>query len=352
MTSNESHETSESGKSNEWTLFERVDSSATRSTITGDGALLPQPFYGLPTENVHEWTSYFKTYVRYKRLPPNEAVELFKVLARGQLAAWICTLDPSVRDEPAALSKAFYMKYMGSPMRQIRIGKDLFSRRQGPTETVDDFFIAVQLMAQQMDVKVSDDILRHTIMAGLRPTIAGTVMAVGRQTTGLDELLEAARAAELIATSTAAESTSVTDLAREIKRLTERIDNCTVREVRASRSPSPMTRKVHFNQERRSPSPSPARQQQSATSTSRQFSLDEPPYRRQLYNRQREYSNGPRSQQQQQQQMRCTRCNLLHGSFDRCIAMGRRCYGCNGLNHLVKCCFSNRQQNGRNYSQS
>jgi len=318
-------------KSNDWTLFEELPDSSTRTVITGDGALLPQPFHGLPTENVTEWTNYFKTYVCYKRLAPPEALELFKVLARGPLAAWITTLDPAVRNDPSQLSKQFYRKYLGSPTRQIRIGKDLFSRRQGPTESVDDFFVAVRSMAQQMDVTVSDDILRHTIMAGLRPAIAGIVMAVGRDTISFDDLLESARAAELMSASATAEVASVADLALQVQKLTDKIEKCTVREVRASRSPSPAPRQVSFDVRQRSPSP--AARQQPVQPSSRQYNYVEP-RRQDVYNRR---YNG------QQPPTRCSRCNLLHGSNDACTAMGKRCHGCGAYNHLIASCRSRRR---------
>jgi hypothetical protein len=79
-----------------WSLLDEEstsESSSSRSSISGDAALLPSPFHGLPTENPFEYTAYFKTYVRYKHLSNVDALELFKVLARGQCA----TLDQHAR---------------------------------------------------------------------------------------------------------------------------------------------------------------------------------------------------------------------------------------------------------------
>jgi len=357
---------------NKWSLFDEESnsgsSSSSRSSISGDAALLPSPFHGLPTENPFEYTAYFKTYVRYKHLSNVDALELFKVLARGQCATWISTLDSDTRSDPTSFSNAFYARYMSYPSRQIRLGKDLFSRRQGATESVDDYFVDVQSHAQQMEVDVSDDILRHKIMAGLRPALVGTVMAVARHATSLDDLLEAARAAELMISSNAADAKSVSDLALEIKRLSDKIEATTVRRV-SSRSPSPNPRRVSFdlphdNQTSSGRPQSINRPNNNGANTygryesgyNGSFRRRSPVYYQnqaapfqQQFQPQQSASAAVNVQHQatsQQQQdtspIRCSRCNLLHGPNGRCAAMGRRCFGCGLMNHFMAQCRTTR----------
>ena len=345
-------------------------SSSSRSSISGNAALLPSPFHGLPTENPFEYTAYFKTYVRYKHLSNVDALELFKVLARGQCATWISTLDSDTRSDPASFSNAFYARYMSSPTRQIRLGKDLFSRRQGATESVDDYFVDVQSLAQQMEVDVSDDILRHTIMAGLRPALAGTVMAVARHASSLDDLLEAARAAELIVSSSAVDAKSVSDLALEIKRLSDKIEATTVRRV-SSRSPSPNPpnpRRVSFdlpydNQTSSGRSQSIKGPRNNGSNTYARYDSgyngsfrrrspvyyqnQATPFQQQFQPQQSAAAVNVQHQATSQQQedpspIRCSRCNLLHGPNGRCPAMGRRCFGCGLMNHFMAQCRTTR----------
>jgi len=149
MHSSASHET-------QWSLFEDISSdSSDRPPISGDGTLIPTLLHGIPSENLQEWIQYFKTFSRYKRHKQSEALELFKVLSRGSMATWIATLDPATSSDPKTFSKAFQTKYLNCPSRQVRLGKYLFSRRQGPIESVDDYFVAIQSLVHRHQLNIT-----------------------------------------------------------------------------------------------------------------------------------------------------------------------------------------------------
>jgi len=268
------------------------------------------------------------------------------------MATWIATLDPDTSSDPKSFSKAFQTKYLSCPSRQVRLGKDLFSRRQGPTESVDDYFVAIQSLAHQLDITINDDILRHAIVAGLRPNIAGIVMALSKAPT-IDELLEVARAAELIASSSTPESTAVADLTSEIRRLSAKIDSSTVHQI--SQSP----RRVRFDDHSRSPSPAPRHDQQATRQQyperQRQYQqYHQPHYQRQFPDRKSvNYQQPPTYQQQptfsgQSLSFRCSRCSYLHDPNSLCPAMkpGRTCKSCGLPGHFQAACRSSRLNRG------
>jgi hypothetical protein len=56
--------------------------------------------------------------------------------------------------------------------------------------------------SREVDDKTSNDLIRHAITSGLRPNIAGHVMASAAKADPIDELLEAARVVELMTAAT------------------------------------------------------------------------------------------------------------------------------------------------------
>ena len=73
----------------------------------------------------------------------------------------------------------------------------MFTRKQAANESVDEYFAPVQALARQMDDKPNDDIIKYSLIAGLRPNISGTVMAFAKdpdEPQTIQQLLEAAHA--------------------------------------------------------------------------------------------------------------------------------------------------------------
>jgi len=309
-------------------VAEITDSTVKLNAVTGDGALLPPPFHGLPSENVHEWNDYFTRYIRYKRLNADQALELFVVLLRGSAATAFSTLDEAAQSDHAKVSRWFDDRYKFSPRRKFKLGQELFLRKQLAGETVDDYFVAIQSIARQIDDKPSDEIIRFAISSGLRPNIAGHVMAFAAKAESIDELLEAARVAELMTAATP-DASAVETLIAEVKRLGDRIDASTTRSVSQTRSPSAERRQVTFTD--RAPTPPPIRQQ------SESFRPAQPAagryYQGNNYQGQQPETNGMRQ--------RCSYCWGLHGpNRTDCFGHNKACFICSKIGHLAKCCRS------------
>jgi len=219
-----------------------------------------------------------------------------------------------IQNDPSAFSREFTKKFIQCPTRQIRIGQQLFTRKQGQLETVDEYVVAMQNLAQQMDVPPTPEILRHTVLAGLRPALSGTALALSKEIKTMEEFVEMLRAAELMSTANS-DNTAVADLAKQINELSEKLDKITVRRVETP----PPSRRVTF-QDRRSPSPAPP-----ADAVSRRES-------RWSNNRNNNTNNNSN-----RSKSRCTACNRFH-DVNNCFARGKFCKRCNLKNHFAICC--------------
>ena len=209
-------------------------------------------------------------------------------------------------------------------------------RKQGPAETVDEYVVAIQDLASQIEEKPSDEIIRYAITSGLRPKIAGHVMAFNK-INSVDELLEAARAAEMM-TSATPDASAVESLTAEVKRLSDQFAAATVRSVRPQ-SPSVDRRRVAFAD--RDPTPPPPVRPYNARNNT--------PVARALQSANYGYNNvtsQPQQQQPPQQQQtgprgnpsRCPACFGKHGPRPTdCFAYNKICYVCQGFHHFARC---------------
>jgi len=186
----------------------------------------------------------------------------------------------------------------------------------------------MQQLAGQMNVEISPEVL----LAGLHPSLAGTTMAFGSHTTSLDDLFDALRAAELMTPVQLTDSASVAALTAEIKRLSTKIDQNTVRHATSPSLSTP--RRVSFSN---SLPPSPSRRQDQLQHRQRQ---QQSPHRGPQRQQQSHY---PQQQQhyQQSRYRRCNRCNRSHlPGLANCPSNGKRCVNCCRLNHFRCYCRS------------
>jgi len=313
--------------------------------ISGDGALLPPPFHGLPTENAHEWHNYFKRYITYKRLSPVQQLELFTVLLRGPAAASFAGLDPDAQQDVEKVEKWFNNVYKFPSRQKYKVGHQLFTRKQGPNETVDEYFAAVQSLARQMDDKPSDEILRYSLIAGLRPNIAGAVIAFAKDEDDIKtvpQLHEAVRLAELMIGHTP-DMSSFDTLLAEVKRLGERIDKSTIAQTNTRQS----ERRVSFSRSptrsRQSPaprSPTPERRYSSAATAATRGNFNRQP-RQQQFQQQRQFQrSGQQPANQQTSSTRCNRCGRFHSFNQPCPAYNKQCNHCLKYSHFAVVCRS------------
>ena len=305
--------------------------AAPANSISGDGALLPPPFEGKASEDAENWLAYFVQYCTYKGIDGKpQQLELWKLLMRGQAHDYFASLPDDQKDTFAHMQAAFKRRYQQSELIKYRSAKDLFTRKQAITETVDDYVTLMRKMARKISETLDDDMVMYAILAGLQPQIASYVVAKAPKTTA--ELLDAARVAELTV-QPAADTHWVEQLAEmqtEVKNLRKQLERCSTAVITSTsdrRSPTPERRRVSF-QPRPSTPPTGATNNQ----TSSNYGNSSKSYYR------KPYAQGS----SQGSNSTCDRCGYAtHRSpKDQCPALreGATCAFCRKPRHFAKVC--------------
>lgn len=250
-------EHNDTGNDPSLSMQDGVGGAAAAATISGDGALLPTPFEGKPSDDATAWLGYFVQYCDYKGIKGKpQQLQLFRLLMKNQAWEWYDALEQTEKDTYDNLEKSFKKRYEQSNLVKYRSAKDIFNRKQGNDESVDDYVTAMRQMAKKISEKPDEDMIRFAILAGLQPHIANLVVA--KAPTNITELLEEARIAELTTPPYAADSPALQLLTAEVKRLSKQLErNATFAITSERRSPTPERRRVSFSSTH-SPTPPPS----------------------------------------------------------------------------------------------
>ena len=323
-------------------------------TISGDGALLPTPFEGKSSDDADAWLQYFKQFCTYKGITgkPQE-LQLFQLLMTNQSREWYSSLEKTETDTIDKLEKAFKKRYMQSELIKYRSARDIFSRKQGKDECVDDYVSAMKQMAKRISEKPDENMTRFAILAGLQPHIANVVVAKAPK--DIATLLDEARIAELTTPPTS-DSAAIQHLTEEVKRLSMELERNRSRTTAAitsdRRSPTPERRRVSFSPSRPATSPRPSgfddqyeRRRDNGSQDRR--NAERGGYNRRGYTQRGRYQKYPPRQGQGNQgqvsNQTCTRCGYPSphpGGMESCPAMrnGRTCGYCKRTGHFSSQC--------------
>jgi len=69
----------------------------------------------------------------------------------GNAAIWLDSLPQDVRDDHNRLIAAFDERYKKPELLTVKSAKEIFSRKQGSAETVDDFIAHMRKLANQIE---------------------------------------------------------------------------------------------------------------------------------------------------------------------------------------------------------
>lgn len=293
----------------------------------------PPSFSGRSTDDAFAFVKQFERYVEWKNVTADDRKRtLFAVLLRDNAGAWYDTISQSDKSSFEALRAAFDKRYLSTDAVKHRSARDLFTKKQGESETVDDFVASVRRQAQL--IGVNDDVVKWVLLCGLKPQIS-TVVTQQKAGT-VDEILDAARLAEL---TTAPPSTmdntlildQIAQLQSEVRRLGRDRDVTT---VGPSRSPTPERRRVSFNSE----------YSQRLPPDMRQFSRSTPMSGKQGQLRAPSSNNWPPKggNLQYTEQAACYRCAKYNCTGQRgvCAGYGKHCFSCGKFNHVSRACRS------------
>jgi hypothetical protein len=304
--------------------------TAAAATVSGmDFINVPPPsFSGRSTDDAFAFMKAFERYVDWKGVSDdNRKRALFAVLLRDNAGAWYDTITDTDKASYTSLRAAFDKRYLSTDAVKRRSARDLFTKKQATSETVDDYVASVRRHA--LLIGANEEIVKYALLWGLKPHISAIVTQQRADT--VEQIVEAARLAELTSDNTpaaAADNTiildEIADLKAEIRRIGRERER--VNTVGLSRSPTPEQRRVSFtDNKRRSPTPE-ARYYNRAASGESQGRLRAPPS---MYVQQQYTGN--------QYCYRCGRHNCS-GQRDICNAYGKKCFSCGRFNHVARVC--------------
>jgi len=249
---------------------------------------------------------------------------------------------------------------------RFKCANDLFSRKQLPDESVDDY--ETQMRKSARLIEVDDKILQLILVNGFKPWISAQVTQAKPES--VDRILEVASLAELTAPKVTTTDVHITeqlvDLQAELRRLSMKIDNASVTTVHPRLSTE--DQHLHFIrlQSAQLFTPTPGRRAQFNYQQSVQPFIPKTTYVPQDHYRHDEYSrlNAPLYNSNQPQQApnfneqrkqgladgpqsqpptgTCTRCARNHGRNSFCQARDptKVCNFCHKRGHFKAACFS------------
>jgi hypothetical protein len=302
---------------------------------SAESSLAPKPFAGATTDtdNAERWLLYLKKYISYRHLRGDEALALFKLLLIDQAQDWLYALPEGQADSFEHLEEAFMQRFTPNPLQRYQKASHMWTRNQGPTESVDAYITALKTAANQIQFR-DEQQLGYCIIRGLRAPLRMHVLQ--NQHGSLDEIAHSARVAEIATAGATDNDKTVAELSRTVSVLVDKLttkDNAVATPPVATVAAVAMGGADNDRQPRRQPFQS-------------------------AYNR----PGGTQGRQQRQQPSQsryqdrggqttsrsCGNCLGFHDS-NRCPAFGQTCYNCDRRNHFARACCS-RPQARRQFS--
>jgi len=320
-------------------------------------SVMPPPFTG-KSEDANDWARHFYKYCVYKEYDDRKALPLFKVLMVGPAADWLESLPEDKTKDYKVLKKAFDERFQTPEVVKFKSAKAIFSRRQADDENVDEFCESMLKLGRR--VEVDEAMLRYAILNGLRPEIAAYVTQ--QKVTTMEQLLEAARVAELTAPNKGVADNTIleqlADVRSEVKRMAANWDRLTASPIvqQRSRPASASPKRVTFDE-------SPQRSQYVWNQGMQQRNIDLGTYRggpsqatwgdRPRARTGYQYSaQTPQQRRQQQYQSsepqrgfggarpQCQKCGRpQHDHPNYCPAINQNCRCCGRKGHFARVCF-------------
>jgi len=155
--------------------------------------LMPNLFTGKVEDDADEWVRHLDRYNAYRANSEEKSLALFKVLMNGPAAVWLESLPSSATDTMAHLKEAFKQRFQSPQVLKFKSAKEIFSRRQGPMESVDEFYTGIRKLARTIDAQ--DEMVIYALLSGFRAPIANFVTQNKPDT--VEKVMEFARMAEL-----------------------------------------------------------------------------------------------------------------------------------------------------------
>ena len=219
--------------------------------MANERTLMPNFFTGKAEDDADEWIRHLDRYNAYRANNEEKSLALFKVLMNGPAAVWLESLPNAATDTMEHLKEAFKQRFQSPEVLKFKSAKEIFSRRQGPKESVNEFYTGIRKLARTINAQ--DEMVIYALLSGFRAPIANFVTQNKPDT--VERVMEYARMAELTTPATMAPENQLADqlddVKLEMRKFAARLDKMSTATVSGGapttaegRSPSP--RRVSF----------------------------------------------------------------------------------------------------------
>jgi hypothetical protein len=202
-----------------------------------------KPFSGTAHcgDKATKWLDQFVAYSNFKKLTDPDRMELFKLLMEDHARQWLDSLPENKKADLPTLLLEFKKRHALTRVDKWRQTANIWSRRQGTDESVDDYFAAMQTAAKQIDMDSSS--LNDALIQGLRPELRLHVLHA--EPTSIEETLELARVSEAAHSANVNKSTDVDRLNSKLDLILDKLATTTLDVENPSQT---TTKKVTFTQ--------------------------------------------------------------------------------------------------------
>ena len=128
--------------------------------MAAECSLFPSRFSGAQEENTPEFLRRLKNYFSFNNVP-----RLAKVMLTDVAQDWADECDP----QPTTFAEwelQFRQHFIQPAVLRFRHAHDIFSKKQQPTESVDDYAIRMRSLAKRVDI--DSTALLYAFVAGLK----------------------------------------------------------------------------------------------------------------------------------------------------------------------------------------
>eukprot|EP00112_Aurelia_sp_Birch-Aquarium-sp1_P024200 Seg753.4 transcript_id=Seg753.4/GoldUCD/mRNA.D3Y31 product="hypothetical protein" protein_id=Seg753.4/GoldUCD/D3Y31 len=134
----------------------------------------PNRFYGKMGDDFEKWLREFERCARANHWSNERLVEILPSLLRDRASDIWEELPNSAKEDYEQLTSALSQQFMPQEARRLYYG-DLYTRRQGESESVDEFSRSIQILTRRayadMPATHQDTLMREHFISGLRKSI-------------------------------------------------------------------------------------------------------------------------------------------------------------------------------------
>ena len=298
--------------------------------MTDNKSITPPYFSGTSAEDAAQWLRHFENYSVFKTLDDGKQLALFKVLLRGNAAIWLDSQSNATLANMPAVKAAFKARYKTPDTVMYQNASQLFSKRQDADLSSEDYIAIMRKLGSE--IGADERMIRFAILNGLRPELRAFV--IQNQPENFDQLIEAARLAELSSLPSCNSDTSaalldqIANMQSQLKEVSAKWDRLLSAPVdlRPTTSPPPDSAT-----NRTQPFPPSTGGSRSTFGPTRGQPPERPKYESPNSNLRDQFSSTYTG--------RCSRCaRRAHADIDLCPAVNQTCYYCRSKGHFSVCC--------------